>query len=135
MTTVEGITDGSIVVRSGLFQDALSGVVAGELSAAYRHQSSLDRFDVEAWFSWQRQWGQTGNYPFVAAGGGVSYENVGSFSVTRYPLGLSLGLRMLFGQRAAVRLEYQFRRMFNDPVADFTEGRLLLGLSVFFRNA
>lgn len=134
LATVEGITDGSVLVRAGLFAEALRGLVAGELDAAYRHQSSLDQVELEGWLSWQRQWGKTGNYPFAAVGGGLGYENVGSFDVTRYPFGLSLGLRFLLDDRAAIRAEYRLQRVFNDPVADYTESRLLLGISVFFRN-
>ena len=82
--------------------------------------SSLDVYDLGIQGTWQRRLGQTGNYPFVGLGVGVRSEDIGSFRQTRYPVGFGLGLRTLFGQRAAIRVEYAFRRIMNDPVADFS---------------
>jgi hypothetical protein len=71
----------------------------------------------------------------VSAGGGVRYEEIGSFSQVLYPVGLSVGVRSLFGPRSAMRVEYRFRRILNDPSADFSEHSVMIGLSVFFRNS
>jgi hypothetical protein len=61
-------------------------------------------------------------------------RSLGSFSQARYPVGLALSARVLFDARVAMRVEYRFRRVLNDPVADFTEHRVLTGLSLLLRN-
>ena len=90
MTTTEGITNGSAILRGGFFYSALGGVGGAELAGAYRHVSSLDATDLEALVSWQKRFRHTGNYPFVSMGGGLRHEDIGSFSHTLYPLGFSL---------------------------------------------
>jgi hypothetical protein len=134
LATVEGIVNASLDGRGGYFRDGLGGLLGAEIVASYRHLSSLDAFGLEGAVSWQRRAGRSGNYPFVTVGGGIRHEMVGSFGQSRYPLGFGVGLRSLFGQRAAVRVQYQFRQILNDPVADFSEHRLVLGLSIFVRN-
>jgi hypothetical protein len=134
MTTTEGITRGMIRVRGGAFRAMLDGLGGLELETGYRHVSSLDGLDLEVVASWQKRFQQTGNYPFVSVGGGLRHEDIGSFSQTLYPLGFSVGVRSLLGQRGGFRVEYRFRRILNDPSSDFSEHRVLVGLSVFFRN-
>ncbi len=134
MTTTEGITNGSVILRGGLFYSALGGLGGVELAGGYRHVSSLDATDLEALLSWQKRFRQTGNYPFVSVGGGLRHEDIGSFSQTLYPLGFSVGIRSLLGQRGGFRVEYRFRRIFNDPSSDYSEHHVSVGLSVFFRN-
>ncbi|MCK4774933.1 MAG: hypothetical protein KAT30_09100 [Candidatus Krumholzibacteria bacterium] len=134
MTTTEGISNGSVILRGGFFCRALRGLGGVELAGAYRHVSSLDATDLEALVSWQKRFRHTGNYPFVSMGGGLRREDIGSFSQTLYPLGFSVGIRSLLGQRGGFRVEYRFRRIFNDPSADYSEHHVTVGLSVYFRN-
>jgi hypothetical protein len=134
LVTVEGIVSGSGTVRGGVFKKIFGGLGAFEADAGYTHVSSLDELELEGAVSWQRRVGATSNYPYVSVGGGIRYMEVGSFDRTRYPFGFGLGLRSLLGKRAGVRVEYRFRRVMNDPVSNFSEHRLMLGLSVFFRN-
>jgi hypothetical protein len=134
LTTVEGIQTGTLWVRSGMFDDALSGVIGAEVIAGYSHVSSLDRFDLAAAFSWGRRWGESGNYPYGSVSLGWRQQEVGSFSHARFPVGFGVGMRSLIGRRAGFRVEYAYRRVLNDPVADFNEHEMTIGLSVFFRN-
>lgn len=134
MTTTEGITNGSAILRGGLFYDALGGLGGVEIAGGYRHVSSLDATDLEALLSWQKRFRYTGSYPFVSVGGGLRHEDIGSFSQTLYPAGFSIGIRSLLGQRGGFRVEYRFRRIFNDPSADYSEHHLSVGLSVYFKN-
>jgi hypothetical protein len=134
MTTTEGITNGLVILRGGFFYDALGGLGGVELAGGYQHVSSLDATDLEALLSWQKKFRQTGNYPFISVGGGLRHEDIGSFSQTLYPLGFSIGIRSLLGQRGGFRVEYRFRRIFNDPSADYSEHHLSVGVSVYFRN-
>jgi hypothetical protein len=134
MTTTEGITNGSAILRGGFFYSVFRGLGGVELAGAYRHVSSLDATDLEALVSWQKRFRDTGNYPFVSIGGGLRHEDIGSFSHTLYPLGFSIGIRSLLGQRGGFRVEYRFRRIFNDPSADYSEHHMTVGLSVYFRN-
>jgi hypothetical protein len=49
-------------------------------------------------------------------------------------VGLGAGVLLLTSPGAGLRIEYRFQRVLQDPVADFSEQRLLLGLSLFLRN-
>ncbi len=101
---------------------------------SYSHVSSLDLLGLEAAVSWQRRLGETTFYPYLALSGGTREEWIGSFRDLRVPVGVTLGLRTLAGERAAARLEYRVRRVLRDPVADLTEQQVLVGLSLLFRN-
>ena len=134
MTTVEGVTHGSVFLRGAYFSDALSGLVGLEAGWGFNHIESLDETELEVAASWQRRFKQTGNYPFVSLGAGIRNEKIGSFGSVRYPLGFSVGVRSLVGQRGGFRVEYRYRRVLNDPISDFSEHHITLGLSIFFRN-
>ena len=135
LTTVAGSSTVTISTRSGTFVRAAAGLAGLEAELAYSHVQSLDRLDVQVYLSWQRPPGKTPLYPYVAMGGGIRQEWIGSFKQVRYPVGLSLGLRALVSQRVAFRTDYRFLRLLNDPVSNFSEHQITIGLSVFFRNA
>ncbi len=92
-------------------------------------------FDLDLGISVHHRLGESGLYAYAAAGGGVRQEWLGSFREARYPVGASLGLRALLDARAAARIEYRYRRVLDDPVADYSEHVALVGLSLLFRNA
>ena len=133
--SVEGVATSALVLRGGYFIEVPGGVGEIEAKGSFLHVSSLDAVDLEAVVSWNYRVAESGNYAFVSLGGGIRRESVGSFGLTRYPLGFGAGWRSLIGRRAGIRAEYQFRRILNDPVSDVSEHQVLLGLSVFFRNA
>ena len=105
-----------------------------EVKTGFAHVRSLDSWDLEGIVSWNYRIGDTGNYAYGSVGGGLRHESVGSFNLTRYPLGFGLGFRALVARAAGIRIEYQFRRILNDPVSDFSEHQILLGVSLFFNN-
>ena len=121
-------------MRGGLLRGVLGGLGEVEAKVAYSHVSSLDAWDLEGIVSWLYRLGESGHYGYASVGGGVRHESIGSFGATRYPLGFGVGVRSLIAQPAGVRLEYQFRRILNDPIADFSEHQVLIGVSLFLRN-
>jgi hypothetical protein len=131
----EGIQTGTLWARTGMFATVPGGLGGAEVGVGFTHESSLDVFDIEGAISWGRRIGTGGNYPYVLVGGGWRHDNVGSFSQSRYPVGFGLGVRSLVGQKAGFRLEYRFRRVLGDPVADFSEHEITVGVSVFLRNS
>jgi hypothetical protein len=131
----EGVQTGTVWARTGMFAKVPGGVGGAEVALGYTHESSLNVIDLEAVVNWGRRLGTTGNYPYVSVGGGWRHDNVGSFSQSRYPLGFGLGIRALIGQNAGFRLEYRFRRILGDPVANFSEHEIVVGVSIFFKNA
>ena len=134
IVSVERSTRAALALRGGRFAGAGSGLAGFEVEVGYNHQRALDTVDLEGNVSWQRAAGAGHIYPFASIGGGLRQEHLGSFSQARYPVGLAFGLRALFGARAAVRFEYRYRRVLNDPVANFTEHRALTGISLLLRN-
>jgi hypothetical protein len=135
LTSVEGSTGGTALVRAGRFFRLGSGLIAPELEVSYAHISSLDELGFEAALSWQRRAGTTSLYPYVAIAAGTREEWVGSFRTLRVPVGATVGLRTLAGEHAAARVEYRVRRVMRDPVADYTEQQVLVGLSLLLRNS
>ena len=61
-------------------------------------------------------------------------EDVGSFGHTRYPVGFSVGARGLVGQRGGLRVEYRYGYVLNDPVSNFSEHQVRIGVALYFRN-
>jgi len=134
MTIVEGSARTTLAARTGVFKSASRGMLGFETELAYSHVNALNWLDWEGLLSWQRALKKTSVYPFVALGGGLRQEHLGSFSQARYPLGLNFGIRALLAPQAAIRVEYKFRRIFHDSAANFSEHHVVVGCSIFFNN-
>ena len=135
LTVIEGTTSGMIFIRAAGFQSFLSSLWAGELAVGLSHRNSLNSLDIQGAINWQKELGGGSTYPFVAIAGGLRQEWLGSFRQARFPIGINLGLRNLISSRVGIRTEYWFRRILGDPVANFSEHRLVLGLSLFVNNS
>jgi len=135
MTIVEGSSRTTLAARIGVFKSARSGLFGFETELAYSHVNALNWLDWEGLLLWQRALKKSSVYPFIALGGGLRQEHLSSFSQARYPLGLNLGIRALIAPQAAIRTEYKFRRILHDPVANFSEHHIVVGLSIFFKNS
>ncbi len=133
--TVEGTTRADFAIRGGPYFAAGSGRLGLELAGSYAHVASLDEFGAEIGASWQRAWHGGPLYPFVAVGGGLRQERIGSFRWSRHPVGFGVGIKALMSERVGLRAEYRFRRVLGDPVADFDEHQTSLGISLYLRNA
>jgi len=135
MTIVEGSSRTTVAMRTGFFKAAPAGLFGVETNLSYSHVNALDWLDIEGALSWQTKLGESTVYPFLALGGGLRQEWLGSFRQIRYPLGLNFGARALVAPQAAIRVEYKFRRILHDPVANFSEHHVVVGLSIFFKNS
>jgi hypothetical protein len=132
-TSVEGTVETKVGVRGGTFFAAPGGFWGAEGDASYAYVRSLHQLDLEANFSWTAPVELEGIFPYLALAGGIRLEKVGSYEQTLVPLGVTAGLRVLATESVGVRLDVKFRRVLNDPVQDFTEINLVLGLSLFLR--
>jgi hypothetical protein len=135
MAMVEGSSRTTFSMRAGFFAAAPTGLFGFETSLSYSHLNALDWLDVEGAFSWQTKVGKSAVYPFLALGGGLRQEKLGAFRQLRYPVGIDFGMRALVAPQAALRVEYKFRRILHDPVANFSEHQVLVGLSLLLKNA
>lgn len=133
LSTVDGAVEARFGLRGGTFFKASSGLWGAEAEAAYATVRSLHQVDLEASFSWGSQVGTQGLWPFIAIGAGLRLEALGSFRQTLIPVGATLGVRMLATESAGIRLDVKVRRVLNDPVKDFTEINLALGISFFLQ--
>ena len=134
LTRVEGSTQAQILLRSGPFVAAGPGLAGLQCELGTTHERDLDRFEVQGIVSWQRRVWRPELWPYLGVAGGVQIEWLGSFRTTRFPVGADAGVRTLLGNRAGLRLEYRYRRLLDDPVADYDEHRLVLGVSLFLHN-
>ena len=135
LNVVEGISNASAAVRGGTFFGLLNGLAGAELEVAYSHVNSLDVIDLQGFLTWQKKMGESAVYPFVAVGGGWRQEFIGSFQLSRYPFGFGVGLHLLITQSSAIRVEYKLKRILNDPISNFTEHQVRLGISILFKNS
>jgi len=133
LSSVDGTVEARFGLRGGTFLEAPSGLWGAEAEAAYATVRSLHQLDLEASFSWGGQVGTQGFFPFVAIGGGLRLETLGSYRQTLVPVGATVGVRMLATESAGIRLDVKVRRVLNDPVKDFTEVNLALGISFFLQ--
>ena len=133
-SSTEGVTQGEIGLRAGSFFQVHGALFAAALEPSFTHVEGLDLLDVEGSISWAHRARSSPVYGFLAAAAGVRQEWIGSFDEARYPVGFGVGLWLLASPTAGVRIEYRYRRVLHDPVADFSEQGLLAGVSLFLRN-
>lgn len=133
-TRFEGTTAATIALRVARFAAAGAGRAALEAEVAHTHQGPLDELEVAGSLGWLAHPRPGPVYPFLAIAGGVRQEWLGSFRLARYPVGVNVGARLLAGPGALVRIEYRWRRLLGDPVADFTEQQVMTGLSLLLGN-
>jgi len=131
---VEHTTTSTLTLRAARFAPAARGRAALEGELAYLHQGPLDALEVGASLGWLAHPRPGGLYPFLALAGGVRQEWLGSFRLARYPVGVNAGVRVLAGPGALMRVEYRWRRVLNDPVADFSEQQWMSGISLLLGN-
>jgi hypothetical protein len=134
VVAVDGAARTSLGALAGILFKAGPGLGEVELQTSYSHVSSLDVFDVAAYLDWQFAVKKTSLYPFLGVGAGIRQEWLGSFEATRYPVGLMLGFKLLASRTVAIRVDYRFRRVLDDPVEDFNEQELRFGLSLSLNN-
>jgi hypothetical protein len=133
LVSLEGETHSSFGVRLGKFQGASDGLIGYEAGISDTRGDGVHVIDYDGELSWSRPL-QPGIYPFLAAGGGWRTTRVNGTKGTSYPVGGAIGFRALVGERAALRAEYRYRRVMDDPVADFSENQVWVSFSVLFAN-
>jgi hypothetical protein len=132
---VEGTTTSRFGIGVGQYRNPGGVLIRYGGLVAHERVSDLDVLDLEAGLSGYLRLGDANAWAFLGVSAGLRQEWIGSFSDDLYPVGLDVGLKLLASRTAAGTLSYQYRRVMGDPVSDFNEHRLLIGLSVFFRNA
>lgn len=133
-TTVEGGSTAEVALRGGMFLGAWGRLFEGAIEPSYTHVRGLDVLGAETVVSWEGAPGGGALRPFVALSAGVRQEFLGSFREVRYPVGFGAGIRLLASATAGARLEYRYRRVLHDPIADYSEHQFRAGLSIFLRN-
>ena len=134
LTAVDRASNVSVSIHGGKFYPLFEGLAEPELSISYSHIRSLDVIDLQALFSWHTFWQNSVVYPFWSIGGGLRQEWLGSFQDVRYLMGFNTGIKVLFSNFSAMRIEYILRRVMDDPIANFTEHKLTIGISVLLKN-
>lgn len=134
LLSIEGNTQRSLFLRAGSFLGLPKGLFGFEGELGHHHVHDLDRLDLLGTLAWVFAFPNSSVHPYAFASGGLRQEWIGSFRQSRYPIGGGIGFRALTGSRAGVRLDYRALRITDDPVEDYTEHQLSVGLSIFFRN-
>jgi len=134
-TSVEGTTTSRFGIGAGQYRTPGGVLIRYAAAIAHERISDLDVLDLEAGLSLYLRMGEANAWGFVGFSAGLRQEWIGSFSDDLYPVGFDLGLKLLASASAAGTVAYQYRRVLGDPVSNFDEHRLAVGLSIFFRNA
>ncbi|HEV2105477.1 MAG TPA: hypothetical protein VGU27_07060, partial [Candidatus Eisenbacteria bacterium] len=135
LTSVAGGAFGDLAFTAGRVLRAPRGLLEVALEPAYAHVAGLDELDTEGSLVWLHPLGGApGALGYAGLGGGPRETWVGSFREGRVGVGFDVGLRVLVTPGAGARVAYRFRRVLNDPVADYDEHRVLVGLSIYLRN-
>ena len=132
LASTDGSTRVSLALRGGSFLSLGPGLLGLEAELGYARVRELDRLDVLGNVAWLYPAGAA--YPFVAATAGTRQEWLGSFRNARAPVGWIAGLRVLMGESAALRAEYRWLHVFDEPLPDFDEHHVLVGVSVLLGN-
>lgn len=120
-------------VRLGRFVAApADGLLNGELELSYAQVVDLDRMDLTLRIAAVKAIEGSNVHPSIALTAAVRQEWLGSFQRSRFPVGVELGARVLTSRRSLLRMEFQLLRVMGDEVQNFTEKRLVLGLSLLF---
>ncbi|MEO5928797.1 MAG: hypothetical protein ABIR47_02585 [Candidatus Kapaibacterium sp.] len=128
LTAVETVSYATLTLRLGRFFGLGPGLLSVECDGSYSRIGSLDRLEISPLITFSHGFGSA--YPYIGIGGGLREEFFGSFSQAQYPIGVDIGVRLLAADNLAIRMDYEFRRLLSDPVADYSEHRLMLGISV-----
>jgi hypothetical protein len=134
-TSVEGTTTSRFGIGVGQYRAPGGVLIRYAGTVAHERISDLDVLDFEAALTAFLRMGDANSWAFLGAAVGIRQEWIGSFSDDLYPVGFDAGLKLLASSSAAGTIAYQYRRVMGDPVSDFNEHRLVIGLSLFFRNA
>ncbi len=121
-------------LRVGKMVHAPLGLGSAELEVNYSHISSLDVVNLECHFFWHFDPISGPLQPFIGPAAGVRQEWLGSFRQARYPVGLNAGFYYLVSHGAALRWEVQYRHILHDPVRNYSEYEMVLGISLLLSN-
>jgi len=128
-----GDTTITLGVRGGRFVATGGSLLAIEAEADWNHVRELDGLDVLASLQWlPRTEGSV--LPFAGLVAGVRQEWVGSFQRGRAPWGAAVGVRVLSGRSAGLRVEVRTLRLAGDSVGDASEVRVRFGVSLLLGN-
>lgn len=102
-----------------------------ELGWSHRRQSDLGELlfvpqATRAWSEGSVVW------PYVGAILGWRQQWLGSFEDARFPVGATVGLRILTSESSAVRVGYRTVRLLDDPVGDLWEQQVRWGASLLW---
>jgi hypothetical protein len=134
LVAVEGSTTINLALRSGKLIGLSAGLAEIELELAYSRLISHDILDLLAVLSWQNNFSGSPVYYFLGGLAGWRQEWIGSYKQARSPVGATIGIKVLLSNMAGFRFEYRPQFVLNDPQKNFTEHRLIFGISLFFRN-
>ncbi len=135
LTATDGITTMALGLRlSQIWHKIGDGMFAGEVEMDYAHVRSADQMTLLGRLSWQQPLENSLLHLIFSAGSGIRQEWVGSFRKHWYPLEGAVALRAMISRKSAIRFSYRFTRLFNVATSNFNEHRLVVGISLFFRN-
>ena len=131
---MDGSSTTALMLRTGKLLAVPRGLAELEIELGYTHLNSHDILDLVAIPSWQNNFTSSPIYYFFGAIVGWRQEWLGSYKLARFPVGATVGIKALLAPMVGIRAEYRPLRILNDPQNNFTEHRLIFGLSIFFRN-
>ncbi len=133
-TSVEGTTSGSLGLHAGYVRTPGGVILRYRAGWDYMRVSDLDLIDMELAVNALLRVGGSSAHPFLGVSAGIRQEWVGSFSQGRFPVGFDVGVIAMTSTNAHFSGAYEFRRILDDPVNDYNEHRIVIAMSIVFRN-
>ncbi|MEZ5064491.1 MAG: hypothetical protein R3B81_07120 [bacterium] len=109
------------------------GVLPLRAEVGWTHERMHDTLDLLIGAQWTSPIPTNESvWPYAGIWGGLRPEWVGSFRVTRVPVGPAGGLRVLVSDRGGLFVEARALRLLRDPVKDYWEYGLHFGVEILF---
>lgn len=135
LSGVEGTTRATVALSGGRNFPAGGWRLQPGAEVSYSHLRSLDLVQGLAVAAAHVPLSKRAAWPFFGVAGGARVDWIGSFREVRYPVGGLAGVKLLLSNSTLVRTDFRLLRVLGDPVEDFTEWELRVGLSLLLGNS
>lgn len=133
LTHSDGATNVDLALHGATFRGRGTWLVGAEIELGWSHRRQSDLGELlfvpqatRAWAPDRVVW------PYVGAIVGWRQQWLGSFEDARFPVGATVGLRVLMSDRSAVRISYRTVRLLDDPVGELWEQQVRWGASLLW---
>ena len=133
LTHSDGATNVDLALHGAKFRGRGPWLVGAELELGWSHRRQSDLGELLFVPQATRAWSEdSAVWPYVGVIVGWRQQWLGSFEDARFPVGATIGVRILTSENSAIRIGYRTARLFDDPVGDLWEQQVRWGASLLW---